>query len=313
MKVLLTGAAGFIGSHTAQALLERGDEVVGVDNINNYYNTRLKEHNLELLRKYDNFTFYNKDITEELDFKEDFDQIVHLAAQAGVRYSIENPEAYHKNNGLGTLNIFEYARKNNIRKVVYASSSSIYGNTEDIPFTESQSVDQPVSLYAATKKYNELQAHVYHDLYDIEMIGLRFFTVYGPRGRPDMAPMIFARLMSQNKPIKVFNEGDMLRDFTYVKDVVQGILKATTTSLEYEIINLCRGEPVKLLEFIQTLEKHLGVEANKKMLPMQPGDVRVTYGDATKAKKLLGYNPQVSIDEGVKKFVTWYKEYNNIA
>ena len=312
MKVLLTGAAGFIGSHAAQALLERGDEVVGIDNLNPYYDINLKKHNLEILKQYENFSFYKKDITKPLKLKEDFDIIVHLAAQAGVRYSIEKPRVYENTNGLGTMQIFEYAKNNNIKKVVFASSS-VYGNTDKIPFTEDQNVNHPVSFYAATKKYNELQAHVYHDLYDIEMIGLRFFTVYGPRGRPDMAPMIFARLMSQNKPIKVFNEGDMLRDFTYIKDIVQGILKATTTSLEYEIINLCRGEPVKLLDFIQTLEKHLGVEANKKMLPMQPGDVRVTYGDATKAKKLLGYNPKVSVDEGVKKFVTWYKDYNNIA
>lgn len=312
MKILLTGAAGFIGSHTAQALLERGDRVVGIDNVNDYYDVNLKLHNLEILKQYENFSFYKKDITKPLKLKEDFDIIVHLAAQAGVRYSIEKPRVYENTNGLGTMQIFEYAKNNNIKKVVFASSS-VYGNTDKIPFTEDQNVNHPVSFYAATKKYNELQAHVYHDLYDIEMIGLRFFTVYGPRGRPDMAPMIFARLMSQNKPIKVFNEGDMLRDFTYIKDIVQGILKATTTSLEYEIINLCRGEPVKLLDFIQTLEKHLGVEANKKMLPMQPGDVRVTYGDATKAKKLLGYNPKVSVDEGVKKFVTWYKDYNNIA
>lgn len=309
MKILQTGAAGFIGSHTAEALLERGDTVVGIDNLNSYYDVDLKQHNVDILQEYDNFTFYEKDITEDLSFDEEFDQIVHLAAQAGVRNSIENPKLYEKRNGLGTLNIFEYAKDNDIPKVVFASSSSVYGNTDEIPFRETENVNKPVSLYAATKKYNELQAHVYHDLHGLEMVGLRFFTVYGPRGRPDMAPMIFARRISQDKPIKVFNHGDMKRDFTYVKDIVQGITKAMDTSLGYEIINLCRGEPVDLMDFIQTIEKHLGKEAEKNFLPMQPGDVKVTYGSNEKAKGLLGYEPQTSLDEGIENFVNWYKTY----
>ena len=309
MKILLTGAAGFIGSHAAQALLERGDRVVGIDNVNDYYDVNLKLHNLELLKKYENFTFYKKDITKPLKLKEDFDIIVHLAAQAGVRYSIEKPRVYENTNGLGTMQIFEFAKNNDIKKVVFASSSSVYGNTDKVPFTEDQNVNHPVSFYAATKKYNELQAHVYHNLYDIEMIGLRFFTVYGPRGRPDMAPMIFARLISQDKPIKVFNKGDMQRDFTYIKDIVQGIIKAIDTKLQYEIINLCNGKPVNLLDFIQTIEKHLNKKANKKMLPMQPGDVKTTYGSNKKAQKLLGYKPTTNLNQGIKKFVTWYKKY----
>ena len=310
MKILLTGAAGFIGYHVSKQLLEQGHTVIGIDNLNDYYDTSLKKDRLEQLQKHDTFSFNKIDISEKIRLDKEFDQIVHLAAQAGVRYSIENPHIYEKSNSIGTLNVFEYAKEKNIPKVVFASSSSVYGEKTETPFKETMKLSKPVSLYAATKKHNELQAHVYHDLYDITMVGLRFFTVYGPWGRPDMAPMIFTDLITSGDPIKVFNHGDMRRDFTYVEDIANGVVKAVEKEgFSYEIMNLCNGTPVNLLDFIETLEKHIGVEAEKKMLPMQPGDVKVTYGDNTKAKKILGYEPQTNIDKGVKKFIDWYKEY----
>jgi UDP-glucuronate 4-epimerase len=307
MKILLTGAAGFIGSHVCEALLKRGDEVVGIDNLNDYYDVSLKNKNLDILKKYEKFKFLKHDISEPINLKESFDLICHLAAQAGVRYSLTNPQVYELSNNLGTLNIFEYARKNNIPKIVYASSSSVYGNTDKVPFEESMDVSNPVSFYAATKKSNELYAHTYHYLYKIKMIGLRFFTVYGPRGRPDMAPMLFTNAINNDEEIKIFNNGDMRRDFTFVEDIVQGVIKSIDANLDFEIINLGRGEPVDLLEFITIIEKELGKSARKKYLPMQPGDVKQTYADITKAKRLLNYEPKTSIDEGVKKFIEWYK------
>lgn len=308
MNILVTGAAGFIGFHVAERLLEEGHSVIGLDNINDYYPTSQKEKNIEDLKQYGNFSFYKHDLKYKVNVSEEIDVICHLAAQAGVRYSLENPTVYEESNSQGTLNILEYARYNDIEKVVYASSSSVYGEIKDQPFKETMQLDKPISLYAATKKHNELQAHTYNHLYGIKTIGLRFFTVYGPRGRPDMAPFLFADAIAKGKPIKVFNEGDMKRDFTYVGDIVEGVISAINTELDFEVINLGRGQPVNLLEFIETMEKHMGEKAEKKYLPMQPGDVKETYADISKAKKQLNYQPRTSIDEGVKKFVEWYKQ-----
>ena len=310
-SILITGAAGFIGFHTAKTLLERGDTVIGIDNLNDYYDPKLKQARLEILEKYPNFKFYKSDISEEIPVKEYIDVICHLAAQAGVRYSLENPKAYEKSNMLGTLNIFEFARQNKIKTVVYASSSSVYGNSKEIPFTESQKLDTPISLYAATKKANELYAYVYHHLYGINMTGLRFFTVYGPWGRPDMALFKFTKNILNNKPIDVYNNGDMKRDFTYVDDIVSGIISSIDHAYPFEIFNLARGESIPLTEFIKEIEKNTK-PAEKNMLPMQPGDVSETFGDISLAKEKLDYSPQTSVAEGVKNFINWYKEFYKI-
>ncbi len=309
--ILVTGVAGFIGSSVGKKLLERGDRVIGVDNMNDYYDVSLKEDRLKILKEFENFTFHKLDISEgfgELK-KEKIDVICHLAAQAGVRYSIENPLAYQKANSLGTLQVFEFARHNKIPKVVYASSSSVYGNNKNVLFKESEKLDEQISLYAATKKSNELYAHVYNHLYGIEMIGLRFFTVYGPWGRPDMALFKFVKNILEGKQIDVYNSGKMQRDFTYIDDIVDGVVLALDKKCSFEIFNIARGETTELMDFIKAIEKALGKVADKNMMPMQDGDVLLTSGDISHTKDVLGYAPKVSVDEGVNNFVNWYKGY----
>ena len=316
-KVIVTGTAGFIGFHLANKLLKQGYEIVGIDNLNDYYDVNLKEARNKILKEHKNYTFKKIDISEyDKLFSEcsnhKVDMIVHLAAQAGVRHSIENPHVYGKYNLNGTLNIFEVARHQKIPKVVYASSSSVYGGNTKVPFSESDSVDKPVSLYAATKKANELKAHAYSHLYGINMTGLRFFTVYGPYGRPDMAAYMFVKNIFEDKPIRIFNKGDMERDFTYVDDIVNGIISAMDKDFKYEIFNLGNSNPEKLMTFVETLEKHCGKKAKKEFHPMQPGDVKRTHADLTKTKEMLGWEPTTNIDEGLKSFIKWYKEYHNI-
>ncbi|CAB3290087.1 UDP-glucuronate 4-epimerase [Methanocaldococcus lauensis] len=313
--ILVTGSAGFIGFHLCKYLLENFEDikVVGVDNLNNYYNPILKKKRNEILKSYNNYEFIKLDFSnwdellESLKDKE-IDLIVHLGAQAGVRYSLKNPWVYVKSNDLGTLNIFEFARRFDINKVVYASSSSVYGGNKKIPFSEDDRVDKPISLYAATKRANELMAHTYHHLYGIKMIGLRFFTVYGEYGRPDMAFWKFTKNILLGKPIDVYNYGKMMRDFTYISDVVDGIMSAIKKDFEYEIFNLGNDNPVKLEYAISLIEKYSGKKAIKNYLPMQPGDVEKTWADLTKSRKLLDYNPKVSIEDGLKRFVYWFKE-----
>lgn len=314
-KILVTGAAGFIGSHVAKALLKRGDSVVGVDNLNDYYDVNLKKDRIEkFIGKEKNFVFVKADFSdynsmEKIFKKYKFDVICHLGAQAGVRYSIENPFAYEKSNALGTLVMFELARRYNVPKVVFASSSSVYGNNKKTPFSVKDNVDLPISLYAATKKYNELQAHTYHHLYGIKMTGLRFFTVYGPWGRPDMALFKFTKKIMNGEPIEVYNNGDMKRDFTYIDDAVFGVIAAIDKNFEYKIFNLGNSDTVELKYFIECIEKQLGKKAKKKMLPMQMGDVKETFADIEESRKELGFKPKTKIEKGIKEFVKWYKEY----
>lgn len=309
--ILVTGAAGFIGFHTSKELLERGDKVIGIDNLNNYYDPLLKMSRLEQLSKYKNFKFYKQDISDGISVDENVNKICHLAAQAGVRYSIENPLAYQKANSLGTLQVFEFARQNKIPSVVYASSSSVYGNSSEAPFKEDMKIDEPISFYAATKKSNELYAHTYHHLYGINMTGLRFFTVYGPWGRPDMAPFKFTKKILENETIDVYNNGKMKRDFTYIDDITSGIVLALDKESPFEIFNLARGETVELMDFVSAIEEATGKVAKKNMMPMQAGDVLLTSGDIGRAKTMLGYTPKISIEKGVKEFVDWYKKYYN--
>jgi len=311
MKILVTGGAGFIGSAVVTKLLERGEDVVIVDNLCDYYDVSLKKNRIELNKS---AKFIQADVSDiskmdEIFSLEKFDKVCHLAAQAGVRYSIENPLAYEKANGLGHLVILEMCRKYNVKNLVYASSSSVYGGNIKIPFKEDDNVDNPVSLYAATKKYNELQSAAYSKLYGINTTGLRFFTVYGPWGRPDMALFIFVKNIIKGKPIKIYNNGNMYRDFTYISDIVSGVILAIDNCKGCEIFNLGRGEQVNLLDFIKTIEEELGIPAKKEFLPMQKGDVYQTYSSTKKAEKILNYKPKVSIKEGIKKFVAWYKEY----
>ena len=315
MKLLVTGGAGFIGFYLAKKLSEK-EEVVIVDNISDYYDIKLKEARLEQIK--DRIEFHKIDISDFSSLKKifekyEFDLICHIAAQAGVRYSLINPWAYEKSNILGTLNIFELAKKFNIKKVIYASSSSVYGSNKKVPFSEEDRVDKPISLYAATKIANELMAHTYHHLYKIDMVGLRYFTVYGPFGRPDMAMFKFTKNIFEDKPIEVYNFGNMKRDFTYIDDIIDGTIKAINFCLNNEdiceIINLGNSKPVELNYFIALLEKEIGKEVKKNFLPLQPGDVLETYADITKAKKILGWEPKTEIEEGVKKFVEWYRDY----
>ena len=307
--ILVTGCAGFIGFHVSKKLLEDGNMVVGVDRINNYYEVSLKESRLKILQENPNFKFYNQDFSEGINIDEKIDKICHLGAQAGVRYSIENPLAYEKSNCLGTLQVFEFARKNKIRTVVYASSSSVYGNCKNAPFKETENVNEPISLYAATKKSNELYAYTYHHLFGINMTGLRFFTVYGPWGRPDMAPFKFTKNILEEKTIDVYNNGKMKRDFTYIDDIVAGVVSALEKEYSYEIFNLARGEEVELMNFIKAIEKATGKEAKINFMPLQDGDVLLTSGDITHAREKLGYDPKTSIEEGMKNVVKWYREY----
>jgi UDP-glucuronate 4-epimerase len=323
MKILVTGAAGFIGAAVSSVLAERGDKVFGIDNLNDYYSPALKQMRLDLLKSFENFSFQKMDFTDISAIKslfsvEKFDAIVHLGAQAGVRYSLENPQAYIDSNITGTLNIFECCRNFGVKNIVFASSSSVYGENAKIPFSASDRTDEPISLYAATKKSCELMAHTYSHLFGLNIIGLRFFTVYGPYGRPDMAPMLFAKSILEGKPIKVFNNGNMKRDFTYIDDIVNGTIAVLDNCLNgnlqnYKVFNIGRGEPIDLMHFIEILYNELGSgkPLQKQMLPMQQGDVPITYADTTELEKAVGYKPKVSLEEGIKHFAHWYLETNN--
>lgn len=332
MKILVTGAAGFIGFHVSQWLCNRGDEVVGIDNLNDYYEVSLKEARLAQLEPLTNFRFIKLDISDRgglanLFAAEKFDRVVHLAAQAGVRYSIENPHAYADSNLVGFLNILEGCRHNQVEHLVYASSSSVYGANETIPFSENDNIDHPVSLYAASKKANEAMAHSYSQLYKLPTTGLRFFTVYGPWGRPDMSPILFAKAITEDKPLKVFNYGKHRRDFTYIEDIVQGVVRTldrvaepnpewsglnpdpATSKAPWRIYNIGNSQPVELLYYIECIEKALGKTAEKELLPLQPGDVEHTYADVTALMRDTGYQPNTPIEEGVEKFIEWFKTY----
>ena len=319
--ILITGAAGFIGFHLANVLLKKGFLIIGYDNLNDYYDVNLKKARLDILNQFDNFKFIHADLADEKAVNETFktykpDIVVNLAAQAGVRYSIENPKAYIDSNIVGFFNILEACRRNPVEHLVYASSSSVYGNQQKTPFSVDDNVDRPISLYAATKKSNELMAFTYAHLYKIPATGLRFFTVYGPFGRPDMAYFGFTNKIFAGEPIKIFNNGDMLRDFTYIDDIVTGIENILPCSPEadengdrYKIYNIGNNKPEKLLTFIETLENIIGIEAKKKYLPMQPGDVYQTYADVSELEKNFNFKPQTSIGEGLTRFVKWYREF----
>ena len=318
MKILVTGVAGFIGFHLAKRLLSEGNEVWGVDNLNDYYDVELKQARLEQLLPYPRFTFKHFDLSDRTLTADLFDcgnfaVVIHLAAQAGVRYSLENPHAYVDSNLVGFTNILEGCRHSDIQHLIFASSSSVYGKNAKVPFAVEDRVDTPVSLYAATKKANELMAHAYSHLYQIPTTGLRFFTVYGPWGRPDMAYYKFVKAIVEDKAIDVYNYGKMMRDFTYVDDVVEGITKLIPYRAKsrppYQIYNLGNNNPVELGEFIATIEKLLGKSAQKNFLPMQPGDVVATYADVEKLAADIGFKPQTSIAEGLAHFVDWYQSY----
>lgn len=314
--ILVTGAAGFIGSHLSLALLDRGYRVIGIDNFNDYYDPALKEARWARLTANGSFTGLRLDLCDRAGLEDLFttyrpDLVCNLAAQAGVRYSIKNPYVYQASNLEGFLNILEMCRHHGVRRLVYASSSSVYGGNTKLPFSETDAVDHPVSLYAATKKANELMAHTYSHLYGLQTVGLRFFTVYGPWGRPDMAYWLFADAIREGRPIKVFNYGKMRRDFTYIDDIIQGINGALFTAdlPQYLIMNLGNHHCEELGHLIELVERNMGCTAQKEMLPMQDGDVPATWADVSLAQKLIGYEPTTSLDEGIAKFVAWYKEY----
>jgi UDP-glucuronate 4-epimerase len=313
MKILFTGAAGFIGSHTSRALLQKGHSIIGLDNFNDYYSVKQKEQNIHLLRVDfpDRFTIVRGDILEKtlLDniFQtESFDAVIHLAARAGVRPSIRDPKLYHEVNTIGTLNLFECCKKYSVPKCVFASSSSVYGDSKDVPFSEDQ-ILRPISPYASTKLTNENDAYVYSKLYGISMIGLRFFTVYGPAGRPDMAPFLFTKAILEGSPIMRFGDGTTSRDYTYIDDIVSGIVSAIDYNTPYDIFNLGNSNTVSLNEFIATIERITKKKAIIEQKEMQPGDVPHTFADISKAKNLFGYSPKTSIEEGMKRFLEWYK------
>jgi UDP-glucuronate 4-epimerase len=332
MKVLVTGAAGFIGMHVSERLLARGDQVVGVDNLNDYYDVTLKQARLARVEKHEGFRFNKIDIANteamaKLFERERPQRVVHLAAQAGVRYSLQNPHAYITSNVVGYTNILEGCRHNGVEHLVYASSSSVYGGNEKMPFSEDDPVDHPVSLYAATKKSNELMAHCYSHLYGLPTTGLRFFTVYGPWGRPDMALFLFTKAILAARPIDVFNEGRMRRDFTFVDDIVEGVLrvldcpagpdrgfdkqapKSSTSWAPYRVLNIGNHRPVELMVYIETLEKALGRKAQLNLLPMQAGDVPATHADTGALRELTGFNPATTVEQGIGRFVAWYLQY----
>ncbi|GAB4270783.1 MAG: NAD-dependent epimerase [Deferrisomatales bacterium] len=315
MQVLVTGAAGFIGFHVSRALLARGDRVVGLDDCNDYYDVRLKEARLAELRPCEGFRFHRADVADPEGLARAFDEgpfdaVCHLAAQAGVRYSLRNPLAYGRSNLMGFLCVLEACRHRGVGNLVYASSSSVYGANEKVPFSEEDRVDRPVSLYAATKVANELMAYTYHHLYRFPTTGLRFFTVYGPWGRPDMALYAFTRKILADEPIDVYNFGKMERDFTYIDDIVAGVVAAIDTPLGCEVLNLGNHRTVSLERFIGVLEQALGRRARRNYLPMQPGDVPRTYADVTKTGRLLGWAPTTPIEEGIPRFVAWYRRYH---
>ena len=322
MKILLTGAAGFIGMHVAQILLKRGDEVVGIDNLNDYYDPALKLARLEQLKPYPNFRFLKDDISdrmvmEDLFEKGHFDAVINLAAQAGVRYSLKNPHAYVQSNIVGFANLLEGCRHHGIKHFVYASSSSVYGANTKIPFSTHDPVNHPVSLYAATKKANELMAHTYSHLYGLPTTGLRYFTVYGPWGRPDMSPWLFTSAILEGRPIKVFNHGRMQRDFTYIDDIAEGTVRTldrplgdsaeSQASQRYKLYNIGNHQPVELMDFIGILERALEREARKEFLPMQPGDVVATYADTEALRRDVGFAPGTSLEDGLGRWVQWYR------
>ena len=335
MRILVTGAAGFIGSWLSLRFLEQGHDVVGLDNLNPYYSVQLKQDRLARLKGFSNFQFHQMDLSDgesiaRLFRENDFSHVVHLAAQAGVRYRITHPEAYVSSNLVGFSHILEACRHNTVSHLVYASSSSVYGLNTAMPFSVHQNVDHPVSMYAATKKSNELMAHAYSHLYAIPTTGLRFFTVYGPWGRPDMALFLFTKAILENRPIQVFNNGEMMRDFTYIDDIVEGIARVTEriptpdptwsgdqpdparSPAPYALYNIGNNNPVKLGQFIQTLEQALGKEAVKEYLPMQPGDVPATYADVEDLSRDVGFRPSTSLEEGIGRFISWYREYYRI-
>jgi UDP-glucuronate 4-epimerase len=311
---LITGVAGFIGFHTARSLLEKGERVIGIDNLNPYYDVSLKRARLEQIIPYRDFTFHQEDINDldalkRIFYHHHIHRICNLAAQAGVRYSIENPFAYQESNINGFLNLLEMARQFPVENFVFASSSSVYGNNRKLPFAVKDRVETPISLYAATKRANELMAYAYSHLFEIPLTGLRYFTVYGPWGRPDMAIFLFTRSILNGKPIDIFNFGKMKRDFTYIDDIVDGTISALNSPSRYEIFNLGNSKTVELMELIEFIEEELGIEAKKNFLPIQPGDVPKTYADIGKSKRMLGFNPKTSIRTGVKKFLAWYRDY----
>ena len=317
MNIILTGAAGFIGFHTTLALLKKKINVYGIDDLNPYYDVRLKKDRLAILKKYENFHFLKKKIEDKRIHsffkKKDIDVIINLAAQAGVRHSLKNPYVYVESNVLGQLNMLELAKNVEAKKFIYASSSSVYGGNKKMPFSVSQRVDNPISLYAATKKSSELIAECYSHLFNIKCIGLRFFTVYGPWGRPDMATFIFTKNIIEGKTLQIFNYGKMERDFTYIDDIVQGILGALKKNISnHKVYNLGNSNPEVLLEFVELIEKTLNKKAQKKLLPIQPGDVSKTFADITESKKDLKFSPKTKISEGIPKFISWYKEYYRV-
>jgi UDP-glucuronate 4-epimerase len=335
MKILVTGAAGFIGMTTTLRLLERGDEVVGLDNLNDYYDVTLKERRLARLTSHPNFRFFKGDVAdrpgmEQLFATEKFERVIHLAAQAGVRYSLQNPHAYVDSNIVGFMNILEGCRHNQVGHLVYASSSSVYGGNTRMPFSEHDSVDHPVSMYAATKKANELMAHTYSHLFGLPTTGLRFFTVYGPWGRPDMALFLFTKAILEGRAIDVFNEGNMQRDFTFVDDIVEGVLRVldrpataspsydplvadpATSNAPYRVFNIGNNNPVPLLDFIACIEDALGRKAEKNLLPLQDGDVPATYANTDALRYWVGFVPATPIKDGIAKFVAWYRDYYKV-
>jgi UDP-glucuronate 4-epimerase len=332
MHVLVTGAAGFIGFHVSQRLLARGDTVVGIDNLNAYYDVRLKHDRLARLQEHPSFQFRQLDLADQAGMTDLFsgqcpERVVHLAAQAGVRYSLTNPRAYVESNLVGFMNILEGCRQNRVQHLVYASSSSVYGANTKMPFSVHDNVDHPVSLYAASKKANELMAHTYSHLYQLPTTGLRFFTVYGPWGRPDMALFLFTRAILSGQPIEVFNEGKMRRDFTYIDDIVEGVVRVTdtiarpnaawsgmkpdpgTSQAPYRLYNIGNNQPVELLDFIAALENSIGKKADKRLLPLQPGDVPETYADVDDLMRDVGFRPATPIGVGIARFVEWYRSY----
>ena len=332
MKILVTGVAGFIGMHSAKKLLDDDHEIIGIDNLNDYYDVTLKEDRLKTLEGYKNFKFLKLDIKDQKDVldlfkKESPERVLHLAAQAGVRYSIQNPYIYMDSNIQGFINILEGCRAIKTEHLVFASSSSVYGGNTKVPFSEHDNVDHPISLYAATKKANELMAHTYSHLYQIPTTGLRFFTVYGPWGRPDMSPMLFTKAILADEPIQVFNHGDMMRDFTYIDDIVASVNETlfktatpnnnfdaqhpdpATSYAPYRVFNIGNSQPVPLMQFIETIEDALGKKAIKKMMVMQAGDVKITSADTSELNQWVNFKPNTSIKEGVSRFIDWYKTY----
>ncbi|PIS19618.1 MAG: capsular biosynthesis protein CpsI [Zetaproteobacteria bacterium CG_4_10_14_0_2_um_filter_55_20] len=334
-KILVTGAAGFIGSHLSIRLLERGDEVIGLDNLNDYYDVSLKEARLARFSNHEKFRFVKMELSdregmEALFAKEKFDKVVNLAAQAGVRYSLKNPHAYIDSNIVGFMNILEGCRHHQVKHLVYASSSSVYGANESMPFSVHDNVDHPLSLYAASKKANELMAHTYSHLYGLPTTGLRFFTVYGPWGRPDMALFLFTKAILEGKPIDVFNHGKMKRDFTYIDDIVEGVIRTLdytaegnsgwdgkkpdsgTSKAPWRVYNIGNASPVELMDYIGAIEKALGMEAKKHFMPLQDGDVPATYADVGDLERDVGYKPDTPVEEGVARFVEWYRKYYQV-